>query len=991
MTEALFRIDSVGRVDRSKQLRFTFNGRAYSGCEGDTLASALLANGVSIVGRSFKYHRPRGIMSAGPEETNAIVQLFGDVDEPNVVATMLPLYEGLEARSVNARPSVNFDLGAIKNLLHRFIPAGFYYKTFMWPADRWDWYGRSIRQVAGWGTAPKKAAGGRYEHRFFHCDVLVVGAGPAGLAAALTAGRAGARVLLVDNQIEPGGSLLGASSAIDGVSAMQWVADATSEIDAIPDVVRLSEASATGYYNQNYLTVVEHRPDKHWVKERLWKVRAKQVVLATGAIERPLTFADNDRPGVMLASAASNYCLRYGVRPGRAAVIFANNNGSYQHAIDLANNGIAVRAIVDIREKSDPDLVAAARVKGIEILYDSYIRKVSGARRVRAVEVQARSGSQSSRRFECDLLAVSGGWNPTIHLYSQSGGKPVYDADIASFVPGPSTQDQVSVGACNGDFKLSRCISAGFAAGVQAAASCGRMSDSKGDNNSSLDCAEADFDILPVWELPLPKTSARAFLDFNNDVTTKDIRLAVREGYRSVELVKRYTTAGMGIDQGKSGNVNIIGLLAEVTNTVPGNIGTTTYRPAYSPVSFGVMAGADNGSLIIPWRRTPITDWFVDNGGHLDETGALFRRPLYISKKGESASDAIHREALAVRNGLGIYDGTPLGKISVKGPDAVTFLNRVYTNSWDKLPVGRCKFGYMLHDDGRLMDDGVTFRLAGDHYLMSTGSGVADVVLKHLEKLLHCDWPELDVYLTPVSDQWAVICVCGPRAREFLSESDINIDMHPEAFKFLDTKYCRVAGIDARISRVTYTGELSFEIVVASRDGRKMWDALLEMGEAYDITPVGSDTSMLLRTEKGFIAAGLEGDGYANIYDVGMGWVVPRNKGDFIGKRSTMRDLAVGGPRPEVVGLLPSDGRFVLPKGAPIIDTETDDEGQMMVGMVTIGFYSPNLERSIALAQLQNGRARMGETITLFTKKGLMKAEVCDPVFIDPDGERMRS
>jgi sarcosine oxidase subunit alpha len=425
--------------------------------------------------------------------------------------------------------------------------------------------------------------------------------------------------------------------------------------------------------------------------------------------------------------------------------------------------------------------------------------------------------------------------------------------------------------------------------------------------------------------------------------------------------------------------------MAQITSTTPGAIGTTTYRPAYSPVSFGAMAGADSSELIIPWRRTPITDWFIDNGGHLDETGALFRRPLFIAKSGETANDAINREALAVRNGVGIYDGTPLGKISIKGADAVTFLDRVYTNSWGKLPVGRCKFGYMLHEDGRLLDDGVTFRLSEDHYLMSTGSGVASVVQKHLERLLHCNWPDLDVYLTPVSDQWAVICVCGPLARDVMRSAATSIDVSSDAFKFLDTKNCQIANINARVSRVTYTGELSFEIVVATRHGRELWDALLAAGKDFDITPVGSDTSMLLRTEKAFIAAGLEGDGYANIYDVGMGWVVPKKKGDFVGKRSTTRDLNKGGPRPEVVGLLPEDGSFVPPKGTPLIDADRN-----MIGMVTIGFHSPNLKRSIALAQLSDGRSRLGETVTLFTKEKTALAKVCEPVFIDPDGLKMR-
>ena len=982
VSKQAFRANSGGRIDRDRPLTFTFNGKRLGGYTGDTLSSALIANGISIVGRSFKYHRPRGIMSAGAEETNAFVQLLGSNEEPNVLATTLPLYEGLEAHSVNAWPSVHFDFGGMNNFLHRLFPVGFYYKTFMWPRDRWDWYSWFIRRVAGWGTAPKKSARNRYEHRFHHCDVMVIGAGPAGLSAALAAGRSGARVLLVDNQPEAGGYLLGDSAEINSRPALSWISKVVAEIDALPDVVRLKETSAIGYYDQNFITALERRPDKSWVKERLWKIRARQVILATGAIERPITFADNDRPGVMLASSASHYCLRYGARPGRDAVLFTNNNGSYQHAIDLKDNGVNIVAVIDLRSEPDASLVAAATAKGIDVLLASQISKVIGVRRVSAVEICASNGAGDRRRIACDLLLMSGGWNPTIHLHSQSGARPAYDADLVTFIPGMSVQNEVSAGACRGQFALSTCLSDGLTAGYNAAKACGFDTEPK---SGPICAAEPNISPMPMWEVPLPKKSSRAFLDFNNDVTSKDIRLAEREGYRSIELVKRYTTAGMGIDQGKTGNVNIIGLMAQITSTTPGAIGTTTYRPAYSPVSFGAMAGADSSDLIIPWRRTPITDWFIDNGGHLDETGALFRRPLFIAKSGETANDAINREALAVRNGVGIYDGTPLGKISIKGADAVTFLDRVYTNSWGKLPVGRCKFGYMLHEDGRLLDDGVTFRLSEDHYLMSTGSGVASVVQKHLERLLRCDWPDLDVYLTPVSDQWAVICVCGPLARAVMRAATTSIDVSSDAFKFLDTKNCQIANINARVSRVTYTGELSFEIVVATRHGRELWDALLAAGKDFDITPVGSDTSMLLRTEKAFIAAGLEGDGYANIYDVGMGWVVPKKKGDFVGKRSTTRDLNKGGPRPEVVGLLPEDGSFVPPKGTPLIDADRN-----MIGMVTIGFHSPNLKRSIALAQLSDGRSRLGETVTLFTKEKTALAKVCEPVFIDPDGLKMR-
>ena len=985
MTEE-FRNPSGGRIQRECPISFEFNGRRYTGFLGDTLASALIANGVSVVGRSQKYHRPRGIMSAGLEETNAFVQLAGNDDEPNRLATTLPIHEGLVAHSVNATPSADFDVGSVLGFFHRFIPAGFYYKTFMWPRDKWDWYGRRIRKVAGWGTAPAKPEGGRYEHRNHHCDVLVVGAGPAGLSAALGAGHTGARVLLVDSDSEAGGKLLSDNLTINSRPAMEWVDDTLTELDLMPNVIRLSRATATGYFTDNYLTVLEECPDKPWVRERLWKVRAQRVILATGAIERTLLFANNDRPGIMLASAAVTYCSRYGARPGNTAVVFTNNNSGYRHAIGLVNAGVAVRVLIDTRKDPDSKLLGDAADNGIEVIADAKVVSATGRRRVSGVNIMV-GKHQSSRRIRCDLLAVSGGWNPVIHLHSQSGGKPIYSERIASFVPGESVQNERSVGACCGELTLQSALTQGAEAGREASRLCGF---SENDVNAP-DCEhELDPAVDPVWDCSLADSQSSAFIDFNNDVTSADIRLAMREGYRSVELVKRYTTAGMGIDQGKSSSVSIVGLIAEIADVEPGSVGTTTYRPAYTPVSFGAMAGPSKGELIVPWRRTPMTDWFLGNGGHLDETGAQFRRPLFFAKENESAGEAIQREGLAVRNQLGIYDSTPLGKIIIQGPDTVAFLNRVYSNNWDKLPVGRGKFGFMLHEDGRLLDDGVTMRISDTQYLMSNSAGMADVVLDHLERLLHIHWPDLKVYLTPVTDQWAVVCVCGPQSRRVLHDAGIDIDISGDAFKFLDTRLCTVAGLSARVSRVTYTGELSFEVAVATRHGLTLWNTLIAAGQKFDITPVGSDTSMLLRTEKGFIAAGLEGDGYADIYDVGMGWLVPEKKADFVGKRSLEKNRRSGGGRPEVVGLLPHDRNFVPPKGAPVVEYGDNQDVPRQVGMVTIGFFSPNLGRSIALAQLRDGRSCLGQAATIFTKAGVETASICEPVFIDPDGERMR-
>lgn len=974
-------------IDRSTPLWFEFNGRSYRGFLGDTLASALLANGVHMVGRSFKYHRPRGIMSAGAEETNAIVQLIGDDDEPNVLATTLQLYDGLNAKSVNCYPSLSWDFGVLNEWLNRFFPAGFYYKTFMWPKDQWDLFGRFIRRVAGWGVVPNSIKENRYEHRSHHCDVLIVGAGPAGLSAALFAGRAGARVMLVDNQPEPGGDLLNTEYTINNMSGRSWVTSIVEELEGMENVKRVSSAIASGYYDHNFLTVLEENPTEQGVCERLWKIRAKQVVLATGALERPLAFADNDRPGIMLASSISAYCSRYAVNIGQNIVLFTNNNSAYSTAFKLVKAGAHVEAIVDLRKGVDAGIKRTVKSVGIKVFENQQIKKVYGTKHICRVAIGA-FGSDEITTLDCDLLGVSGGWNPTIHLHSQSGGRPQYSESIASFVPGDSVQAEISAGACKGLFTLSDCLSSGFEAGVLAAEACGFH----GKRESTPECVdEFALDITAVWQVPLPHKGARAFLDFNNDVTTKDINLAVREGYASVELVKRYTTAGMGIDQGKTGNVNIIGYLSECTKTPPGSIGTTTYRPSYSPISFGAMAGANKGNLLIPWRRTEVTQWFIDNGGHLDETGAFYRRPLFIPREGENARAAMEREAVSVRTGVGIYDSSPLGKIDIKGPDAVKFLNRLYTNAWDKLEVGSAKFGYMLYDDGRLMDDGVTCRIAEEHYLMTTGSGVADVVLRHIDYLLNCVWTDLKVYITPVTDNWTVLCVCGPKSREFLQNAGTDLPIFDKKyFPFMASKTGRVAGLDVRVNRVGYTGELSFEIFVRARDGRQLWDKLIEAGKEFDITPVGSDTSMLLRTEKAFIAAGLEGDGYANIYDVGLGWVVNNKKGDFIGKRSTERDLSIGGDRPQVVGLKIENKTFVAPKGCPIVDPNMEG-AKKMEGMVTIGFFSPNLNESIALAQLKNGRARMGEQVILFTKEQELRATVCDPIFIDPTGERMRS
>ena len=984
-----FRLPAGGRIDRSRPVTFRFNGKTMQGYAGDTLASALLANGVRLVGRSFKYHRPRGVMSAGIEETNAVVQLTGREDEPGLVATAVPLYEGLEAVSVTGWPGVRRDLGAINDWLHRLFPAGFYYKTFMWPNNWWNIYGWFIRRMAGLGKAPETyRPEDRYEKRYHHCDVLVVGAGSAGLAAALAAGTSGARVMLVDERVEAGGSLLGAEKEIDGKPALDWVAGTVRRLREMPEVIHLQRTTVAGYYDHNMVYALEHEPEQTWLRERLWRIRAKQVIIAAGALERPLVFPDNDRPGVMLASAAAAYVCRYGVRPGTRSVFITNNNSAYESAFILARRNIHIAAILDTRRHIGNGLREQAGELGIMVLTHYGIKSVKGKNSVSGLTAAPVDDLAREEYFACDLVCVSGGWNPTLHLQSQSGAKPVYSERLAGFIPGESVQAEITAGATNGHFSTGECLTDGIEAGCRAARLCGHEPDPP---QQPVAEQETDYSIEAIWELPAVDRNRRTFLDYQDDVTSADVKLALCENYASVELVKRYTTAGMGIDQGKVSNVNTIGVISAQTGTAPGAVGTTTYRPPYSPVSFGAWAGIDQGDIIFPARRTPVTQWFERYRANFDEAGALWRRPFQIPRNGETSEQAVSREALEVRNGVGIYDGTPLGKIEITGPDAVTFLNRVYTNDWNNLPIGMGRFGFMLYEDGRMFDDGVTFRLGETHYLMTTGSGVADAVHTHLERLLQCEWRDLQVYLTQVTEQWANICVCGPQARDVLVKAGTDIDLDKQAFPFMATRTGRVGGFAARVARVSYTGELSFEINVRARDGLAMWEALMEAGRKYDITPVGSETSLLLRLEKGFIAAWAEGDGYANLYDAGMGWVIDNGKPDFIGKRALDQARNSGGVRPHIVGLVPEDPKFVPPDGAPLIKPDETDEAKKMIGHVTAGGYSPNLGHAIALAQLHNGRERTGSTVTISTVERSVVARVTEPVFIDPAGERMRS
>jgi sarcosine oxidase subunit alpha len=996
------RLPSGGRIDREQPITFRFDDRQYTGCAGDTLASALLANGVHLVGRSFKYHRPRGILSCGAEEPNALVQLgTGARTQPNMRATQIELYAGLEAFSQNRWPSLRLDVGEVNNLLSRVLPAGFYYKTFMWPKRAWMGYEHFIRRAAGLGRAPEHPDPDTYDKMHAHCDVLVAGGGPAGLAAALAAARAGARVILADEQAEFGGALLGRNDRIDDKPAMEWVETTVQELAGCDDARLLSRTSVAGYYDHNYLTLVErvtdHLPPGEAAerpRQRLWKVRAAQVVLATGAHERPLVFSDNDRPGVMLASAAQAYVNRYAVRPGDRAMVVTNNDSAYGVACDLSDAGIQVTMVDTRREPSDTRR-AQLRKRGVEVLAGHGVMSTAGRERVSAVEVAALNAagdafSGAARTLRCDLVCMSGGWNPAVHLFSQSRGRLTYDTQKACFVPGESFQAERSAGSASGAFELAYVISEGREAGKVAASEAGYRK--RGSTVSPRVELEEETPIEPQWVMPRRARGApfaKHFVDFQNDVTAADIGLAAREGYRSVEHLKRYTTTGMGTDQGKTANVNAIAILARQLGVDMSSVGTTTFRPPYTPVTIGALAGRDIGDLADPVRMTPIHAWHVEHGAKFEDVGQ-WKRPWYYPRPGETMHDAVNRECMATRNAIGILDASTLGKIDIQGPDAAELLDRIYTNDWKSLALGHCRYGLMCGEDGMLFDDGVTTRLGEQHYLMTTTSGNAARVLSWLEEWLQTEWPELRVFCNSVTEQWCTVGIAGPLARALLGELTDDIDLSTDAFPFMTCRAGNVAGIPARVMRVSFTGELSYEINVASNYGMYLWSTLMAAGQQYGITPFGTETMHVLRAEKGFIIAGQDSDGTVTPADLGMSWAVSKTK-DVIGKRSMSRPDSVRSDRKQLVGLLTDAPGEVLPEGAQIVDELQSAPPMKMIGHVTSSYYSANLGHSIALALVKGGRQRRGERVHIPLDERTISATITAPRFFDPKGERMNA
>jgi len=994
------RLPKGGRIDRSRVLRFSFNGRAYHGHPGDTLASALLANGVSLVARSWKYHRPRGILSAGVEEPNALVQLFtGARTVPNARMTEVSLVDGLVAHSIHAIPSVAFDLRAVHGIFSRLIPAGFYYKTFMASQAVWHVFEKRIRAASGLGAAPTAPDPDRYDKRFAHCDVLVVGGGMTGLSAALAAGRSGARVIVCDEQAEFGGWLLCSDATVDGIPAAQWVRRACAELAALADVTVLPRTTAFGSHGQGFVTLAERRADHvptseaPVFRERLWKVRTRNIVFATGAHERPLVFANNDLPGILLASAVSTYIRRYAVLPGRRAVVLTNNDGGYDTALALHDVGAHV-TVVDARPQPDGTYTAQAHTRGIAILPGQIITEARGGRRVRRVVVQGLDARNAltgpARTLPCDLLAVSGGFSPVIHLQSQTGDKPVWDEAIAAFVPGVPAQHAASAGACRGLRTLAECARDGFAQGARAAQASGHP--------QACDAAPyvADTDpgaLRPLWLAPHPKGPARApkqFVDLQNDVTAADLHLAVREGFESIEHVKRYTALGFGTDQGKTGNINGMGIVAQALGKPMAEVGTTTFRPNYTPVTFGTIAGLELGDGFDPIRTTAMHDWHVQHGAVFEDVGQ-WKRPWFYLKPGEDLHAAVRREVLAVRQGVGTLDASTLGKIDIQGPDAATLLNWIYCNAWSKLGVGRCRYGLMLDENGMVFDDGVTVRLGEHHFLMHTTTGGAARVLAWMERWLQTEWPHLKVYLTSVTDHWATTAVVGPKSRALLKTLCHDVDFDDAAFPFMSYRAGTVAGIPARIMRISFSGERSYEVNVPAAHGLPVWEAIQDAGQAFGVTPYGTETMHVLRAEKGYIIVGQDTDGSVSPLDLGMGGMVSQTK-DCIGKRSLVRSDTARDDRKQLVGLMTDDPHLVLQEGAQIVENAAPAIPAPDLGHVTSSYASPTLNRSIAMALVRGGLARMGERVFVFMHGARTAgATITSPVFFDPEGERQHA
>ncbi|XLX39984.1 sarcosine oxidase subunit alpha [Ectopseudomonas mendocina] len=997
------RLSQGGRIDRSQPLTFNFNGQSYQGYAGDTLAAALLANGVDVIGRSFKYSRPRGIIAAGAEEPNAVLQI-GSTEAaqiPNVRATQQALYANLTATSTNGWPSVNTDLmGILGKVGGGMMPPGFYYKTFMYPQNLWLTYEKYIRKAAGLGRSPKENDPDIYDYMNQHCDVLVVGSGPAGLAAALAAGRSGARVILADEQEEFGGSLLSTREMLDDMPAADWAAKAIAELEGMPEVTLLQRATVNGYHDHNFLTIHQRLTDHlgevapmGQPRQRLHRVRAGRVILATGAHERPLVYGNNDVPGNMLADAVSTYVRRYGVAPGQKLVLSTNNDYAYRVVLDWLDAGRQVVAVADARNNPRGSWVEEARRRGVRVLTGSAVVEARGSKRVTgaricAIDAAKHKVTSPGETVDCDLIVSSGGYSPVVHLASHLGGRPVWREDILAFVPGEGFQKRYCAGAVNGVFGMGDSLADGFEAGAKAAGDAGFQ-----PVTGTLPKAEKRIEEASValFQVPHDKGTSRApkqFVDQQNDVTAAGIELATREGFESVEHVKRYTALGFGTDQGKLGNINGLAIAARSLGISISEMGTTMFRPNYTPVTFGAIAGRHCGELFEPKRYTALQKWHLQQGAEFEDVGQ-WKRPWYFPKNGEDMHAAVARECKAVRNAVGILDASTLGKIDIQGPDAREFLNRVYTNAWTKLDVGKARYGLMCKEDGMVFDDGVTACLADNHFVMTTTTGGAGRVLEWLEIYHQTEWPELKVYFTSVTDHWATLTLSGPNSRKLLAEVT-DIDLDKDAFPFMTWKEGKVAGVPARVFRISFTGELSYEVNVQADYALGVLEQIAEAGKKHGLTPYGTETMHVLRAEKGFIIVGQDTDGSVTPDDLGMGWCVGRTKPfSWIGWRGMNREDCLKENRKQLIGLKPVDPNKVLPEGAQLVFDPKQPIPMTMVGHVTSSYMSAAMGHSFAMALVRGGLKRIGERVYAPLVDGsVIEAEIVSPVFYDPKGDR---
>ena len=996
------RLETGGRlIDRSRSLDFTFNGKAMRGHPGDTLASALLAGAQTLMGRSFKYHRPRGVVASGAEEPNALMSLgSGARFEPNIRATTAELFDGLEAASQNHWPSLDFDIGAINDRLARFLPAGFYYKTFINPRPFWKHvFEPVIRRSAGLGQAPSRPDADRYEQLYAFADVLVIGGGVAGLAAALAAGRAGARVILMEQSPHWGGRAPVDGVEIDGRAADDWINCALQELEGMDNVALRTRCMGVGVHDHGYVLaherITDHAPGTDAPRQRLWRIRAARTIIATGAIERPVSFAANDVPGVMLASAVRDYLVNWAVSPGARTVIATNNDDAYRTALALHDAGLTVPVIADARAAADGTLPARARAAGIRVATGTVIAGVKGRQQVTGVALCARDAKGFAREeIACDAVAMSGGWSPVVHLWSHAGGKLQWDEARALFRPDPARAPighdgaafVIAAGSADGALTADDCAASAHAAGGRAAQEAGFAA---GERAAPDAHAEVEAPLEPVWIMPerAPvELREKMWLDFQNDVKVSDIQLAAREGFRSVEHAKRYTTLGMATDQGKLSNINGLAILADARDEAIPQVGTTTFRPPYTPISFGAVAGEARGDTFQPIRRTPIHDWHEQEGARFEPVGQ-WRRPYCYPRAGEDTAAAVKREVRNTRARLGLLDASTLGKILVRGPDAGRLVDMLYTGRMSTLKPGKCRYGLMCNEDGFLMDDGVAARLSQDSFLLHTTSGGAEHVHGWIEDWLQCEWWDWRVHVVNLTEQFAQIAVVGPNARATLDALG-GMDVSDAALPFMGWAEGTLGGFDVRVYRISFSGALSYEIAVPAAQGRALWDRLRDVGAPLGVMPYGTEALHVMRAEAGFIMIGDETDGTVTPRDLNLDWAISAKKDDFLGKRGMARSHLTDPERWKLVGLETLEGQ-VLPDGAYAVAAGRNANGQRNTeGRVTSSYHSPTLRRGIAMGLVRRGPERIGEVINFATTKGsTIKARIVTPDFLNRAAE----